>query len=211
VALGAGAKEAVWIRQFLAELRLKQNDPTDLLVDNTSAIKLAYNPEYHQRSKHIDVRFHFTRSLIEQREILLSYVSTLEQAADILTKPLQKTKQAEMRDLIGLKNKGIQGGNYERNTEKKCRSLFNSTLYWPFAFLCFIGLMFVPGEGITVQNAQPVLWRGSKTPITTGSQRVYLRIKLMDPCELLTSDILHTDVSKLAQIRCKEIYREFLK
>jgi len=207
VALAAGAKEAVWIRQFMTELGIQQHDPTDLFVDNTSAIKLAQNPEFHQRSKHIDVRFHFTRSLIEQEEIQVSYVSTLEQAADILTKPLQKTKQAEMRNLIGLKNKDIQGGKPEEYTERTRRSLFTSSWYWPVALMYLIGLLCVPGEGIT-QNAQPVLWRGSKTPITTGSQRVFLRIKLMDPCELLTSDILHTDVSKLAQIRCKEMYKE---
>jgi len=206
VALAAGAKEAVWIRQFLEELGEKQDDPTDLFVDNTSAIKLAHNPEFHQRSKHIDVRFHFTRSLIEQEKIQVSFVSTLEQAADILTKPLQKTKQEEMRALIGLKNKDIQGGNL--GEKPKVRSLFSSGLYWSFALLYVICLLTIPTTGITVQNALPVLWRGSKTPITTGSQRVFLRIKLKNPCELLTSDILHTDVTKLAQIRCNEMYKE---
>jgi hypothetical protein len=58
------------------------------LVDNQSAIKLAQNLEFHNRSKHIDVRYHFTRTLIEEKEIEVSFVPTTEQAADILTKPL---------------------------------------------------------------------------------------------------------------------------
>jgi hypothetical protein len=56
VALAAAAKEAVWIKQFLAELKFQQESLTDY-VDNTSAINLAHNPEFYQYSKHIDVRF----------------------------------------------------------------------------------------------------------------------------------------------------------
>jgi hypothetical protein len=85
VALSAAAKEAVWMRQFLAELKFQQESPTDLYVDNTSVIKLAHNPEFHQRFKHIDVRFHFTGNLIELNAIRVSYIQTNEQPVDILT------------------------------------------------------------------------------------------------------------------------------
>jgi len=61
IALAAGAKECMWLRKFLGELGVEQETPTKIFVDNTSAIRLAENPEFHKRSKHIDVRFHFTR------------------------------------------------------------------------------------------------------------------------------------------------------
>jgi hypothetical protein len=90
------------MRQFPAELKFQQSIPTDLCVDNTSAIKLAHNPEFHQRSKHIDDRFHFTRNLIESNAIRVCYIQTNEQPADILTKPLFKTKHGEMRAIIDV-------------------------------------------------------------------------------------------------------------
>jgi hypothetical protein len=57
----AGAKEAVWLRQFATELGIPQEAATDIFVDNTSAIKLAKNPEFHPRTKHIDTKYHYTR------------------------------------------------------------------------------------------------------------------------------------------------------
>jgi len=40
-----------------------------------------------------------------------------------------------------------------------------------------------------LQNSQPVLWRASKTPVTAGYERVHLKIRLMNPCEVLTRNI----------------------
>ena len=54
--------------------------------DNQGAIKLAYNPIYHKRTKHIDVRHHFVRDYIASGAIAVEYISTELQQADILTK-----------------------------------------------------------------------------------------------------------------------------
>lgn len=50
---------AIWLRNLLHELKLQQHDATEIRIDNKSAIELAKNPVHHERSKHIDVRFHF--------------------------------------------------------------------------------------------------------------------------------------------------------
>jgi hypothetical protein len=59
-----------------------------LLCDNESAIKIAYNPYEHSRTKQIDIRHHFLRDHAIKRDIIISHVRTNEQLADIFTKPL---------------------------------------------------------------------------------------------------------------------------
>ena len=63
-------------------------DPTPIFEDNQGAIALAYNPVFHKRSKHIDVRYHFVRERVASGEVELLYVATEHQLADLLTKPL---------------------------------------------------------------------------------------------------------------------------
>jgi hypothetical protein len=61
-----------------------------LLYDNESAIKIANNPVQHSRIKHIDIRYHFLRDHEAKGEIVLRYVTTEWQLADIFTKPLDE-------------------------------------------------------------------------------------------------------------------------
>lgn len=60
VAASECAKEIIWLNRLLNDITAVNDTPT-LFVDNASAIKLAKNPEFHKRSKHIDVRYHFIR------------------------------------------------------------------------------------------------------------------------------------------------------
>ena len=62
------AKETVWLRQLLTELGIPVNTPTTLLMDNQSAIAIVHNPEFHNRTKHINVRYHFLRNKVEEHE-----------------------------------------------------------------------------------------------------------------------------------------------
>lgn len=80
------AKNNVWTR-FLNELKFKVSKNL-LFVDNQSAVKLIKNSEFHQRSKHIDVKYHFIRDLYENKIIDVKYICTDYQLADIFTKPL---------------------------------------------------------------------------------------------------------------------------
>lgn len=63
------AKEAIWLRHFLSDVGIKQEEPTILNVDNQGAI--IRNPIFHKRMKHIDVRYHFIREKINERELSL--------------------------------------------------------------------------------------------------------------------------------------------
>lgn len=74
-----------------------------LKVDNKSAIALAKNPVYHDRSKHIDTRYHFIRDCVQVGSIDLVYVNTEVQLADMLTKPLGRQRFEELREKLGMK------------------------------------------------------------------------------------------------------------
>lgn len=71
-------------------------------MDNQSAIALAKNPVLHDCSKHIDMKFHFTRECLECGDIELEHTSTDDQLADILTKPLGRQGFVELREKIGV-------------------------------------------------------------------------------------------------------------
>lgn len=98
----AATKDAVWLRRILAEFGLEQVAPTALMIDNQSAIKLSNNPEFHQRTKHIDIQYHFIREKVEDGTIVTVYVPTQEQYADILTKALARGQFKLLKRRIGV-------------------------------------------------------------------------------------------------------------
>lgn len=104
MAATTAACQSIWLRGLLREISAQEIGAVVLHVDNKSAIELMKNPVLHGRSKHIDVRFHFIRECIERGELIINYVGTQEQRADILTKALGRVKFEEMRTLIGVEN-----------------------------------------------------------------------------------------------------------
>ena len=61
VAMCESTKELIWMRRLLASVGCEQTGPSTLYCDNQGAIKLVHNPEFHRRTKHIDVKYHFIR------------------------------------------------------------------------------------------------------------------------------------------------------
>jgi hypothetical protein len=74
----------------LKELKCPQLESIKIRVDNKSTIELAKNPVHHERSKHIDVRFHSIREHIKDGEVRVVHVQSNDQAADIFAKALSK-------------------------------------------------------------------------------------------------------------------------
>ena len=103
--MGDAAKEAIELREVhhetnkLLTLDVKSL-PTTIYADNTSSIKLSANPVYHQRSKHIGIRHHFLRQLVEENIIRFEYVASSDNIADILTKPLHKKIYVPLRSRL---------------------------------------------------------------------------------------------------------------
>ena len=102
IAASEATKEAIWLRKLLCDIGRGCVGPTTLLVDNQSAIKLTRNPEFHRRSKHIDVRYQFICEKLRDGLSDTVYVNTNEQYADVLTKALNFEKFNLMRTKINV-------------------------------------------------------------------------------------------------------------
>lgn len=96
------ACQGAWLARFLSELKKERPACFPLFMDNKSAISLAKNPVFHDRSKHIDVRFHFIRECVENRQVEVEFVDTDGQLADLLTKALGRVRFTELRAKIGM-------------------------------------------------------------------------------------------------------------
>jgi hypothetical protein len=94
--------EALWPRKLLVGLFSVQLRPNMIYYDNQSCIKLSENPFFHDRSKHIEIRYHFIRDYLQRGVVELQYISTKEQVADILTKALSRDKFVFFRDKLGV-------------------------------------------------------------------------------------------------------------
>jgi hypothetical protein len=102
MAASDAAKEAVWMRSFLSSLGYSVDKATVILSDSQGSIKLSKNPESHRRTKHIDVRHHYIRELVEAGTLILNYISTTQMAADVLTKPVGATQHNNTTRLLGM-------------------------------------------------------------------------------------------------------------
>jgi hypothetical protein len=102
MASAATTAQAVWLQKLLEEVVGIPAKPTIILMDNTTAIALAKNPIHHDQSKHIDVKYHFTRECVEHGDIELVQVGTDEQLADTFTKALSRLRFQEIRRKIGV-------------------------------------------------------------------------------------------------------------
>ena len=87
MALSHTAHEAIWLREVLAGLGLKQTT-IEIKRDNQWAIAVAKNPEDHTRMKHVAIHYHFVREKVQEQVVQVTYVPTSENVADILTKAL---------------------------------------------------------------------------------------------------------------------------
>jgi hypothetical protein len=91
----------MWLKRLLSDIVGGEIQQPVLKMDNQSAIALSKNPVRHDRSKHIDTKFHFIRECVEDGRISLGYVGTQEQLADVLTKALGRARFCELRGRIG--------------------------------------------------------------------------------------------------------------
>jgi hypothetical protein len=103
------AAQAVWLQKLMEEVVGILARPTIILMDNTTAIALAKNIVHHDRSKHIDVKYHFTRECVERRDIELLKVGTDDQLGDTFTNALSRLCFLEIRgkqSSLGINSEG---------------------------------------------------------------------------------------------------------
>ncbi|KAM1597014.1 hypothetical protein ACFX1R_033897 [Malus domestica] len=96
--------QAIWLRFVLEDFGELQTEATPVHCDNTTAIAITKNPVFHQKTKHIDRRYHFIKDALQEGIIDLIYCPTEEQLADIFTKPLTKDRFNLLRSKLGVKS-----------------------------------------------------------------------------------------------------------
>jgi hypothetical protein len=99
--------EAIWLRMLLTDLFDLEMEATMILCDNQSCIKMMENLAFHDESKHIEIQYLFIRDMLQRGAIKLQYLSTDEQVADVLTKPLSHVKFEHFQDKLGIVRKDL--------------------------------------------------------------------------------------------------------
>jgi hypothetical protein len=107
IAACSASYKAMWLRKLLTDLFDLEMEATMILCDNQSCIKMTKNPVFHDRSKHIEIQYHYIRDMVRRGALKLQYVSTDEQVADVLTKPLSRVKFEHFRDKFGIVRKDL--------------------------------------------------------------------------------------------------------
>ena len=108
IAATSATCQAIWMSRLIRELTSNEVSMAKLMVDNQSATTLSKNTGHHNRTKHIDTRYHFIRECVENKKIEISFVRTEDQLADMFTKALGRQKFQEMRDRIGIRSNPME-------------------------------------------------------------------------------------------------------
>jgi histone deacetylase 1/2 len=103
-AVATTTAEVMWLTNLLSELRVPMANPPKILCDNVGATYLCANPVLHSRMKHISMDYHFVREQVQAKQLQVSHVSTKDQLADILTKPLATAKFNDISSKIKVTN-----------------------------------------------------------------------------------------------------------
>jgi len=96
------ACQCIWLSRLLEQIGIMEKTEVEVMCDNSSTIQLSKHPVFHGKSKHIDVRFHFLRDLVNDGVIKLSFCNSQDQLADIMTKPLKLEQFDKLRSMLGI-------------------------------------------------------------------------------------------------------------
>ena len=96
------AKQVLWHRSLYSELEFNIPTTSTIFTDNQAAISISHHPEFHARTKHIDINYHFLRDLISIKTINTVYVNTKDNLADLFTKGLPRITHQDLTHRIGI-------------------------------------------------------------------------------------------------------------
>jgi hypothetical protein len=102
IVLSVAVREAVWLQKLMNNLFDHEMNPTTIHCDNQSCVKLFESPIFHDILKHIEIKYHYIRHMVQRKIVHVLYLPIDEHIADIFTKPLAKTKFEYFRERLGL-------------------------------------------------------------------------------------------------------------
>ncbi|UYV79065.1 hypothetical protein LAZ67_17000981, partial [Cordylochernes scorpioides] len=203
IAASMASREAVWLKLLIKELTPNDN-PVPLMIDNQSAIRLILNPEFHKRTKHVDVKFQFIREQHKMKIIKIFNCPTEEQLADLLTKALPATRFKRLFKDIGM-SALLSSGSAEEFDYMVNK--FDGTNYqiWKYQIEIILrqqGLLDLV-EGIDVkpeEESQKVAWnkRNDKAMVIISTAIVFKQLEHLITC----------DTAQKQWTRLKSIYEQ---
>jgi hypothetical protein len=101
VAITEACKESVWLKCLYAEI-CSDDSCVNLFRDSQSAIYLTKDQMFHERTKHIDVKYHYVRDIVAQGKLKVCKISTHDNPADMMTKPVHVAKFELCSGLVGI-------------------------------------------------------------------------------------------------------------
>jgi len=127
-AMAHAAAEVTWLVSLLQELGVSNIKPVTLHCDNQSAIHIARNPNFHERTKHIEVNCHFTRDKVMEGLLQLTYLPTHSQLADVLTKILPSQQHWTLLHKLRMlpQHPKLEGGCWNIKQEQQPHTIARS-------------------------------------------------------------------------------------
>jgi hypothetical protein len=110
IAQAVNAKTTQWLAQVLQDLKCSEfigSKAVQMLGDNQGAIALTKNPYLHERSRHIDIKYHYIRDLVQQGKLRIEYIPTSKMVADGFTKPLERMAFNRFKAQLGMVSKSL--------------------------------------------------------------------------------------------------------
>jgi hypothetical protein len=106
VAMTEACQEVVYLRPLLKELDEEQKGPTLVYQDNQASIVISKDLCFHKRTKHIDIKYHYVRELVQKQIVQPVYIPTTDMKADMFTKPLSRDKfERCIKDIMHIPKK----------------------------------------------------------------------------------------------------------
>ena len=102
MAIVVNCKNVVWIKQLLKGMNEEITEIVVIYCDNTSVINISKNHVMHTKTKHIAIKCHYLRELVQDKEVRIEYVNTKEKIANIFTKYLSKDAHEYLRGKVGV-------------------------------------------------------------------------------------------------------------
>ncbi|GKE30901.1 retrotransposon protein, putative, ty1-copia subclass [Tanacetum coccineum] len=106
IAACEASKEDIWRKNFIVDLGVVPTvqDPIEIFYDNEIAVALTKEPKDHEKSKHIESKYHFVRSKLEEGHVIVKHIRSEDNPVDPFTKALAKSRHDEHVRSIGLKD-----------------------------------------------------------------------------------------------------------